>query len=83
MCRLEELSRQEHVPLYLYFIDLQDAYHSVDNSVLREVLARYSVLVKMIRSSTRSATALRRVCTLTAAKLLSGLMLIMASAEAS
>ena len=38
--RLQELRRARKIPLYMYFIDLQKAYDSVDRELLWVVLAR-------------------------------------------
>ena len=41
--RLQELGRARRTPLYTCFIDLQDAYSSVDRELLWMVLARFGV----------------------------------------
>ena len=38
--RLQEVERARKIPLYMYFIDLQKAYDSVDRELLWVVLAR-------------------------------------------
>ena len=45
--RLQELPRKARVPLCLCFIDLQEAYDSVDRSLLWQILARYGVPRRM------------------------------------
>ena len=52
--RLQELGRQRKIPLYMCFVDLQKAYHSVDRELLWKVLARAgvpSVMIDAIRQS--------------------------------
>ena len=46
--RLQELGRKESVPLYTCFVDLQNAYDSVDRSLLWVVLARFGVPPVMV-----------------------------------
>ena len=46
--RLQELGRKAWVPLFLYFIDIQKAYDSVDRNLLWQVLFRLGVPPKMI-----------------------------------
>ena len=46
--RLQELRRARKIPLYMYFIDLQKAYDSVDRELLRVGLARFGVPEKML-----------------------------------
>ena len=46
--RLQELGRKARVPLFLYFIDLQKAYDSVDCTLLWQVLACFGVPPQMI-----------------------------------
>ena len=41
--RLQELARKKRIPLYVYFINLTKAYDSVDQTLLRTVLARFGV----------------------------------------
>ena len=41
--RLQELSRKEGAPIYTCFVDIQNAYDSVDRSLLWVVLARFGV----------------------------------------
>ena len=41
--RLEELARKKRIPLYVCFIDLTNAYDSVDRTPLWTVLARFGV----------------------------------------
>ena len=37
--RLQDLARRRRIPLYMYFVDLQKAYDSVDRELLWKVLA--------------------------------------------
>ena len=46
--RLQELARRRRIPLYMFFVDLQKAYDSVDRELLWKVLARASVPEEMI-----------------------------------
>ena len=46
--RLQELGRKARVPLFLCFIDLQEAYDSVDRTLLWQVLARFGTPPQMI-----------------------------------
>ena len=46
--RLQELSRQREIPLYMCFADLQKAYDSVNRELLWKVLARAGVTSVMI-----------------------------------
>ena len=46
--RLQELGRARKILLYMYFIDLQKAYDSVDRELLWVVLARFGVPEKML-----------------------------------
>ena len=46
--RLQKLGRQRKIPLYIFFIDLQTAYDSVDRELLWEVRARVGVPQKVI-----------------------------------
>ena len=39
--RLQELARKKRIPLYVCFIDLTNAYNSVDQTLLWTVLARF------------------------------------------
>ena len=48
VCRLQELGRKACVTLFLYFIDLQKAYGSVDHTLLWYVLTRFGVPKQMI-----------------------------------
>ena len=41
--RLQELARARRIPLYVCFIDLQNAYDSVDRELQLVVLARFGV----------------------------------------
>ena len=45
---VQELAREKDLPLFMFFIDLQKAYDSVDRSLLWKVLARYGVPAKLI-----------------------------------
>ena len=45
---LQELGRKARVPLFLYFIDLQKAFDSVDCTLLWQVLAFFGILPQMI-----------------------------------
>ena len=50
--RLQELGRQRKIPLYVFVVDLQKAYDSVDRELLWKVLARAgvpSVMIDVIR----------------------------------
>ena len=50
--RLQDLGRQRKIPLYMCFVDLQEAYDSVDRELLWKVLARAgvpSVMIDVIR----------------------------------
>ena len=50
--RLQKLGRQRKIPLYMCFVDLQEAYDSVDRELLWKVLARAgvpSVMIDVIR----------------------------------
>ena len=46
--RLQELARKKRIPLYVCFIDLTQAYDSVDRTLLWTVLARFGVPQNMI-----------------------------------
>ena len=46
--RLQELGRKARVPLFLCFNDLQEAYDSVDRTLLWQVLARFGTPPQMI-----------------------------------
>ena len=46
--RLQELAREERIPLYVCFIDLTKAYDSVDRTLVWTVLARFDVPQIMI-----------------------------------
>ena len=46
--RLQELGRKARVPLFLCFIDLQNAYDSVDRTLLWQVLTRFGVSPQVI-----------------------------------
>ena len=46
--RLQELGRERKIPLYISFIDLKRAYHSVNRELLRDVLARFGVSINML-----------------------------------
>ena len=46
--RLQELGRKVRVPLFLFFIDLQKAYDSVDRTLIQQVLARFGMPQQMI-----------------------------------
>ena len=46
--QLHKLARKKRIPLYVCFIDLTKAYHSVDRTLLWTVLARFGVPHKMI-----------------------------------
>ena len=46
--RLQELGRKEHVPLYMFFVDLQKAYESIDRVFLWAILNRLGVSPKII-----------------------------------
>ena len=46
--RLQELGRKEHVPLYMFFVDLQKASDSVDSVFVWAILDRFGVTPKMI-----------------------------------
>ena len=46
--RLKKLGRKARVPIFLYFIDLQKAYDSVDRTLLCQVLARFGALLLRI-----------------------------------
>ena len=46
--RLQELARRRRIPLYMFFVDLQKAYDSVDRELLWKVLARAGVPEEMI-----------------------------------
>ena len=48
--RLQELGRQRKLPLYVCFVDLHRAYDSVDRELLWEVLTRFGVPTKMLKS---------------------------------
>ena len=41
--RLQQLRRDRRIPLYLCFIDLEEAYISVDQALLWVVFARFGV----------------------------------------
>ena len=60
--RLQELGRARKIPLYMCFIDLQKAYDSVDQELLRLVLARFGVPEKMSTSSASSMKACELAC---------------------
>ena len=60
--RLQELARKKRIPLYVCFIDLTKAYHSVDRTLLRTVLARFGVPHIMIRSFVNSTMACEHAC---------------------
>ena len=47
VCGLQELGRARKIPLYMCFIDLQNAYDSVDRKLLWVMLARFGVPEKM------------------------------------
>ena len=46
--QLHELARKKRIPLYVCFIDLTNAYDSVDRTLLWIVLARFGVPQRMI-----------------------------------
>ena len=46
--RLQELVRKKRITLYVCFTDLTKAYDSVDRTLLRTILARFSVHQNMI-----------------------------------
>ena len=46
--RLQELERQRKIPLFIWFVNLQKAYDSVDRELLWKVLAREGVPENMI-----------------------------------
>ena len=46
--RLQELTRKKDTPLYMCFIDLTEAYDSVDRTLLWDVLARFGVPPRML-----------------------------------
>ena len=46
--RLQERGRQRKIPLYVCFIDLQNAYSFVDRELLWEVLTRFGGPTKML-----------------------------------
>ena len=46
--RLQELARNKRIPLYVCFIDLTNAYDSVDGILLWTLLARFGVPQQMI-----------------------------------
>ena len=46
--RLQELARKKRIPLYVCFIDLTNAYNSVDQTLLWTVLARFGVAQNII-----------------------------------
>ena len=48
ICRLQELTRKRRFSLYICFIDLTNAYGSVDRTLLWTVLARFGVSLNMI-----------------------------------
>ena len=46
--RLQELARKKRIPLYVCFIDLTEAYDSVNRTLLWTVLARFGVPQTMV-----------------------------------
>ena len=48
VCRLQEIGRKAGLSLFMYFIDLQKAYGSVDRTLLWQVLTRIGVPPQMI-----------------------------------
>ena len=46
--RVHQLARKQSTSLYVCFVDLTKAYHSVDRTLLWTVLARFGVPLKML-----------------------------------
>ena len=68
VCRLQELGRKAGVSVFMCFIDLQQAYVTVDRTLMWQVLIRIGVLPQMIAASRQSSMmGLELVCDLVTA----------------